>query len=133
MKKILRFHLLLSPAIALLMLTNCTEDVKVASPTTEAAIEEVSSPAEESAMSLTIDGVHTIIESVEKCKDCAYVVPANATVVDGKEIGIKPGQAICLDENFTYNNLRIINVEGTEKQPITIAYAMKTGAGKVQE
>src|SRR5690606_41729112 len=65
-------------------------------------------------LSLTIDGIHTVLSSTKDCKTCTYFVPEDATVVDGKKIGIKPGEAICLKAGVLYGNLSIINLEGEE-------------------
>jgi hypothetical protein len=77
-------------------------------------------------LSLTIDGVNTVLSSTTDCKSCDYFVPEDATVVDGKELGIKPGQAICFKAGALYGNLRLINLEGEENNPIVIAYGVKT-------
>ena len=133
MKKTRRFPTVagkvFSSALAILLLTNCTDEPKMDEPISEAAkIETVSNEGDAPMLSLTIDGVHTILSSTADCKTCDYVVPEDATVVDGKELGIKPGQAICLDEAYKYGNLRMVNLEGDEKNPIVIAYNVKNAA-----
>lgn len=117
---------LLPSALAIFMFVQCnSEDPKVETTQAAAETETVVKEGEGPVVSLTIDGIHTVISSIEDCKTCDYVVPENATVVDGKEIGIKPGQAICLNENFHYGNLKLINLEGEANNPITIAYGRK--------
>lgn len=117
---------ILPSALALFIFAQCnTEDPKVETPQAAAETETVVKEGEGPVVSLTIDGIHTVIASVEDCKTCHYVVPENATVVDGKEIGIKPGQAICLNENFHYGNLKLINLEGEANNPITVAYGRR--------
>jgi hypothetical protein len=131
MKKTRRFQSLigksLSLALAFFAFTQCTteepkvEETQVTATETESVINDEDKPV----VSLTIDGVHTVLSSIEDCKTCDYVVPENATVVDGKELGIKPGQAICLSDKFHYGNLKLVNLEGTEQHPIVVAYGVK--------
>jgi hypothetical protein len=131
MKKTRKFQTLaarvLVPAIALFAFTQCNEESKIEKPIAEET-EETTAAAEESeaAPSLTIDGIHTVVSSTVDCKTCDYIVPANATVVDGKELKIKPGQAICLDAAIRYGNLKFINLEGEAEKPIVIAYGVRS-------
>ncbi|HYF66829.1 MAG TPA: hypothetical protein VD884_01775 [Ohtaekwangia sp.] len=115
-------------AFTLFALTQCTEqeDIKPAAPAVEETANVTPATGQEPALSLTIDGIHTVLSSTTDCKSCTYIVPENATVVDGKELGIKPGQAICLKENGLYGNLKLINLEGKADEPIIIAYGVKT-------
>lgn len=115
------------PAFALLTLANCSEEevaplqqAEVAGATTGVKNQE------EPVLSLTIDGSFTELVSAKDCKTCHYVVPANATTIDGKEIGIKPGQAICLDLAIKYGNLNFVNLEGEANNPILVAYGVNT-------
>jgi hypothetical protein len=113
-------------ALAIFTLSQCTSDEpKDETPTIAVAAETVSNEGDAPMQSLTIDGVHTVLSSVTDCKTCNYIVPEDATIVDGKELGIKPGQAICLNEAFKYGNLKLINLEGNEENPIIIAYGVK--------
>ena len=116
-------------ALAMFVFTQCNDDVKVELLKTESASAETTTEETEApVLSLTIDGIYTVLASVADCKTCHYVVPENASVVDGNEIGIKPGQAICLSEDFNYGNLKIINLKGEEKNPIVVAYGVKNVA-----
>ncbi len=54
------------------------------------------------------------------CASCDYVVPANKTTIDGKVIGIKPGDVICLNATTSYPYLTFTNLQGTEADPIVI-------------
>lgn len=54
------------------------------------------------------------------CKDCAYVVPASQKIVDGKLLGLKPGDVIGLSGAVTYGTLEFHNVVGTPDNPIII-------------
>src|SRR4051812_30156267 len=51
---------------------------------------------------------------------CTYLVPANATIIDGKALGLQPGNIIGLDANVTYKNLTFRNINGTIDNPIII-------------
>jgi hypothetical protein len=113
-------------ALALFVFAQCNDDVRVETPQAAQLETAAVSNEEGPVMSLTIDGIHTVLSSLSDCKTCDYVIPENAEVVDGKELGIKPGQAICLNESFNYGNLKLINLEGSAKDPIIIAYNVKT-------
>ena len=113
------------PAFALLTLSNCSDEEIAPLQATEVAGATTGvKNQEEPVLSLTIDGSFTELVSAKDCKTCHYVVPANATTVDGKAIGIKPGQAICLDLAIKYGNLNFINLEGEADKPILVAYGV---------
>ncbi len=117
------------PALALFSLTQCSEDDEITPDRPEADIQAVSAAGSDPVLSLTVDGLHTEFVSVLDCKTCTFVVPADASVIDGKELGIKPGQAICLDAAVKYGNLEFVNLIGEAEKPILIAYSM-TGVSK---
>lgn len=55
-----------------------------------------------------------------KCSECTYVVE-NKFLHDGIELGLKPGDVICLDAKIKdYKNIKFINLEGTKEDPIII-------------
>lgn len=115
---------LLFSAISLFSLTNCTDNTEL-----ETATQAESVAAEndgEAAGSITIDGTYTVLTSTTNCSKCDFIVPENLAVVDAKQIGIQPGQAICLDAAIRYGNISIINVEGEPDKPVTIAYGVET-------
>lgn len=118
------FRQLLVPALALFTLTQCTEQSEIKT-APEAAIAVTTAAEDEPAISVTIDGVHTVLASTTDCKTCDYVVPAEASIIDGNEIKIKPGQTICMDAAIKYGNLKFINLVGEESKPITVAYGVK--------
>jgi hypothetical protein len=62
----------------------------------------------------------TSAAAVVSCSTCTYVVPATASVVDGKALGLKPGSVIGLNAAFKYKNLLFRNIVGTATQPIII-------------
>ncbi|MBT1705697.1 hypothetical protein [Chryseosolibacter indicus] len=75
--------------------------------------------AETTISSLTITGLFTNLSAAKNC-NCDYTVPADKEVIDGQELGIKPGNTICLSAKTKYGNLEFINMEGTEEKPIEI-------------
>ncbi len=116
----------LAAAFTIFGLTQCTEQELAPSNAPAQPQTQTTSTIDEPVLSLTIDGVNTVLSSTTDCKACDYFVPADASVVDGKELGIKPGQAICFKANTLYGNLRLINLEGEENNPIVIAYGVRT-------
>lgn len=52
------------------------------------------------------------------CSECDHVVAAHVT--DGEELGIKPGDIICLSASEVYNRLIFKNLKGTEENPIIV-------------
>jgi hypothetical protein len=106
-------------AASFFLLTQCSpENVEIAPDYTE-----LSAAAEVSTVeSLTISGVHTVVEADEDCKTCTIVVPVRTKVVDGTELNIKPGDFICLDKALKYGNLEFVNFIGEENKPIVIGF-----------
>jgi hypothetical protein len=65
--------------------------------------------------------VSTMNTTAVGCSSCKYVVPANVTLVDGKILGIKPGDMICLSASVKYTNtLTFKNIVGTADKPVII-------------
>lgn len=60
------------------------------------------------------------IASSLTCSSCTYVVPANKTTIDGKVLGFKPGDVICLNAATTYSYLTFVNMVGTSDNPIIL-------------
>lgn len=54
------------------------------------------------------------------CKECTYVVPAATKVIDGKLLGLKPGDIIGLSSDVRYGSLEFHNVVGSKDRPIII-------------
>src|SRR6218665_3744868 len=44
------------------------------------------------------------------CSTCTYVIPANTGTIDGKALGIKPGDVICLNAASKYGSLTFKNI-----------------------
>jgi hypothetical protein len=115
-------------AVACLLLSNCKDqDMVAVSENAEQTKITVQGP---NALSLTISGENTNFVGSVDCTTCTYVVPANAKVVDGKELGFKPGSVICLDAALQYGNIDFINLEGTTDKQITIGNCNTATAGK---
>jgi hypothetical protein len=73
-------------------------------------------------LSLSVSGIHTFSTEPVACKTCTYVVASSETVIDGNDLGIKPGDIICLDAAKNYNNsLEFVNILGTLEKPVIIA------------
>ncbi len=110
--------------VVLLGLTaQCTTDESFAEPeaSDDALAEESVSAAARSA-SLTVSGAFIeYAEGSSLCSECSYILPEDATVVDGKVVGIKPGDVICLNSAFSYGSIELVNVDGSEESPIIIA------------
>ncbi|MBT1703672.1 right-handed parallel beta-helix repeat-containing protein [Chryseosolibacter indicus] len=53
---------------------------------------------------------------------CTYTVPVSTktSTVDGKTLGIKPGNVICLKGGATYGNIVFKNIRGTASAPVVI-------------
>ena len=54
------------------------------------------------------------------CKDCAYVVPEGAKVIDVEVLGLKPGSVIGLSSEIAYGTLEFHNMVGSPEQPFII-------------
>ena len=52
--------------------------------------------------------------------NCHYIVPATATVVDAKALGLGPGSIIGLNAAYAYKSILFKNLVGTATQPIII-------------
>ena len=104
--------------------TSCSdqEDLienETAATATQTAAEATSDINE--AASLTVAGAFVEYKDVNACAECTYVIPEDATVVDGAELGIKAGDVICLKSTFKYKAVEVVNVEGTADAPVVIA------------
>jgi len=112
-------------AFSLFIFAQCSEEEIV--PTESVApTEETTAVPVEATGSMTISGVYTSYEDVADCTTCTFVVPADMLVVDGKELGLKPGAIICLDKAVRYGDVEFVNLLGTEDKPITIGSTDRT-------
>lgn len=115
-----------SLAVALLFAaaTSCTTEENIVDPAAAPAaevVEETPATATGEGSSLTVSGAFVEYADGNLCSECKFVLPADAKVVDGKELGIKPGDVICLNKAFEYGAVELVNVEGAEGKPVVIA------------
>jgi hypothetical protein len=67
------------------------------------------------------DTIKTKALSLSSCSSCKYTIPGNAYIVDGKLLGIKPGDVICFNAAIKYvNSITLKNMVGTATAPIII-------------
>lgn len=118
LKTIFSMKTFFAAAVAAFVLTSCGEQ-DLSSVSKDVAVSEAQATGP-TAQSLTISGENTKFVTSVACSSCTYVVAANAKVVDGKELGFKPGSVICLDAALKYGNISFINLAGTADNPITI-------------
>jgi hypothetical protein len=125
-QRILMVTKLFALAVSMFFLSSCSEEEMIA-PAEATAVEETATTSanEPEIASFTVSGVYTEITENTDCATCTYVVPANATTIDGKELGFAPGSVICLDKALGYKSLEFVNLEGTAESPITISYCSK--------
>jgi hypothetical protein len=130
MKKIpgiLTITKLFTLALSVLFLSSCSTEEEMIAPASATATEETAAPSadEPEVASFTMSGIYTEFTENTDCSTCTYVVPVNATTIDGKELGFAPGSVICLDKTLRYKSLEFVNLEGTVESPITISYCSK--------
>lgn len=113
-------------AVAVFLLSSCG-DQDMAAVSREVAVSEAAASGP-NAQSLTITGENTNFAADLDCATCTYVVPANAKLVDGEVLGLKPGSVICLDAALKYGNLDFVNLKGTSDQQITIGNCNSSGS-----
>lgn len=73
-----------------------------------------------SSPALSAGGINSLMAASSECPKCTYMVPVEATNIDGALLNIKPGDVICLDAALRYGPLRFINLRGDAENPITI-------------
>ena len=101
---------------------SCTTQDDFVKPTETPSVPAASAATEATSVaSLTVTGEFTEFRDQNECSTCSYVVPEDATVVDGAKLGIKPGSVICLNKAFKYNAVEFVNVTGTSENPVIIA------------
>jgi hypothetical protein len=115
-------------ALSMFFLSSCSTEEDMIAPTSTSVAEEETVASDEGGSeieSFTVSGIYTDVTETTDCATCTYIVPANATLVDGKELGFAPGSVICLDKTIKYKSLEFTNLEGTSESPITISYCSK--------
>jgi|GEM_PF-2966452 len=115
-------------AAAVLALCQCSEeDFVPAKPETQS--ENSISASDSKVSSITIAGVHTYFSTARRT-DISFTVPADAGIIDGKALNLKPGAVIALDPKLSYGDLEFVNMMGTAEQPIIITTNVKEGDEK---
>jgi hypothetical protein len=107
-------------ATAVLALMQCSEE-ELVNPVASKTTAAVASSDNMSASSLTVTGSNTTYAALTDCKTCSYIVSAKEELIDGKVLGFKPGNIICLNKGVKYGNLEFVNLDGTAEKPIVIA------------
>jgi hypothetical protein len=108
-------------ATAVFALMQCSEEEELVNPVASQATAASASSDNISASSLTVTGSNTAYATLTDCKTCTYIVAANEELIDGKALGFKPGNIICLNKGVKYGNLEFVNFDGTPEKPIVIA------------
>jgi hypothetical protein len=119
-------------ATTVFAMTQCSEE-QLEKPASEAAATEQAAPVSDekpSVLSLTVSGAHKMLSSSSDCKTCTFVVPANTTLIDGLKLDLQPGDTVCLDAAIKYGALEFVNFEGTEENPVIIAYRTPETTGE---
>ncbi len=109
-------------AAMIVVLAQCTDEEELVQPSQPASEAATSATAAEEVGSLSVQGVYTEIRPSVNCATCTFVVDKNATAVDGKELGLKPGSVICLQTGVRYSSIDFVNMEGSSDSPIVIGY-----------
>ena len=114
----------LAVAILFAVTTNCTTEETLVDPAAAPAaeiVEETAAGTSAEGVSLTVSGAFIEYADGNLCSECKFVLPEDASVVDGEKLGIEAGDVICLNKAFQYGSVELINVEGAEGNPVVIA------------
>lgn len=102
-------------------LTQCADEEIINEVEATQEITESDATSDLNIGSITISGENTFVAEADlDCTTCTYVVSKNATLINGSELGLKPGSIICLDKALTYGNLEFENLIGTSESPVVI-------------
>lgn len=108
------------------LFTACQEDeFETVANEAEAKMDAVSAVTSSNVGSITIIGENTQVVGSVDCKTCTFVLDNKSETIDGGELGIKPGNIICLETGITYGHISFVNLQGTEENPILIANTTK--------
>jgi hypothetical protein len=109
-------------ATAVIALVQCSEDESIVPVRNDVTVQAASTEASAlSISSLTVTGSNTVFATLKDCKTCTYIVSGEEQIIDGKILGFKPGNIICLNKGVKYGNLEFVNVEGSVENPVVIA------------
>jgi hypothetical protein len=70
--------------------------------------------------SIPADTIAVPVAQAPDCSTCTHIIPPNRMTVDGRALGIKPGDVICLNAAVQYSVLAFQYIEGTPDNPVTI-------------
>ena len=107
-------------AIILIGASNCTTQEDFVKPEEAQVVEAASPEGAAEVSSITVSGAFIEYTDQVSCAECSYVVPEGTTVVDGAELGIEPGDVVCLSKGLKYNAIEFVNVEGQAGKPIIV-------------
>ncbi|MBI9035516.1 MAG: right-handed parallel beta-helix repeat-containing protein [Bacteroidales bacterium] len=70
-------------------------------------------------ISLLISGLFFFFQSF--AQECDYIItPGEDTFIDGEALNVQPGQTICVEQGYTDQFLKFVNIHGTAEEPIII-------------
>ncbi|MEQ8470477.1 MAG: right-handed parallel beta-helix repeat-containing protein [Marinoscillum sp.] len=80
--------------------------------------EEILATNEEILSTATTDFDMSSTSQLSGCDECDFIVNSYST--DGEQLGIKPGDVICLDAAVQYSKIVFRNIVGTRNEPVII-------------
>ena len=111
-------------AASIFFLSSCQQEQEFASVANNAETAQATVTGSNVA-SLTITGENTDFVGAVDCSTCTVIIDAKTKVIDGNELGIKPGDVICLDAAVKYGSIDFVNIVGTSEAPVTIGTCTK--------
>lgn len=123
-KNIFSVRNFLFAAIAIFFLGSCQQEQELAEMSNDAQVAEAAATGS-NIPSLTITGENTNFVGAVESNTCTYFIDANTRIVDGNDLGLKPGDVICLDAAVKYSSLEFVNLIGSADAPITIGTTKK--------
>jgi hypothetical protein len=124
LKNIFSVRNFLFAASSVFFLASCQQEQELAQMSNDAQVAEAAATGS-NVPSLTITGENTNFVGAVDNNTCTYFIDATTKVVDGNELGLKPGDVICLDAAVKYSSLEFVNLIGSADAPITIGTANK--------
>lgn len=85
------------------------------------AIGEDGSQAQASFLLVTVDGEGALQAPASRLAECAYVIADGARgYIDAAELGLEPGDSLCLPGGVVTGGLTLKNLQGTRARPIYV-------------
>lgn len=107
-------------AVAIFFLSSCQQqEQEFVAMSNNATVAEASATGS-NVPSLTITGENTNFVGAIDRGTCTFVIDAKTRTIDGNELGLKPGDVVCLDASVKYGSLEFVNIVGSAEAPITI-------------